>query len=325
MTKRPTDGTKESTKPAPAAAKPTGANQPARGPALAPPIRTNPFGVAPAAAAKPAVLAPARPTIEGRPFADSGAARPTKTDPFGAKLPGETGGQKGWSDSTMMVQIPDDPGIGKLQAELPQDNLGAMQKVLARCEVSHVSPALTGFNFKNFVQNLKGISKVELGEVKLYALLTRHNAFILANLIAEQLHDLVKGLMDLHLGDRIMLKDGDKVRYLYKVPSQQMERLRTIANQNRLLTANGFPFRDLAQFRQKLGACVAPVGFEELRSFAARVMAVSSLYTDRDSNGYHLLMLNDGMAWQLFVNPKAEVPGAVTLVHGSARLALVGA
>ncbi len=306
MSKRPTDDTKEVARPAPATRK-SGQTQ------------TKASG--------------ARPTFEPP------AVQATKTSPFGVQLPpkpaapptaergpGRSGpNQKGWNDSTMMVELPPDLGIAKLQAELPQDNLPAMQKVLGRCEVTHVSPALAGFNFKNFVQNLKGISKVELGEVKLYALLTRHNAFILANLIAEQLHDLVKGLMDLHLGDRITLKDGDKVRYLYKVPSAQMERLRTIANQNRLLTATGFGFKDLAQLRQKLAAAVAPAGFEDLRSFASRIAAVSSLYTDKDGNGYHLLMLSDGMAWQLFVNPKSAVPGAAALVHGATRLALVSA
>lgn len=318
MTKRP-DGTKEAApaKPAPPVAKP------------APPV----------AKARPKVepLKPARSTFENAAFVDGAKpARPPargpvpppiRTNPYGVDVgaPRGQGSEKGWNDSTMMVELPPDVGISKLQAELPQDNMEAMQKVLARCEVTHVSPALQGFNFKNFVKNLKGISKVELGDVKLYALLTRNNAFILANLIAEKLHDLVKGLMDLHLGDRIMLKDGDKVRYLYKVPSAQMERLRTIANQNRLVAATGFPFKDLAQLRQKLAQCPTPAGFEEMPAFAKRIAAVSSLYQDKDGNGYHLLVLDDGMAWQLYVNPKTAIPGASSLVHGATKLALTSA
>ncbi|MGC4121625.1 MAG: hypothetical protein QM765_45015 [Myxococcales bacterium] len=309
--------------------------------AAAKPSKTEPFGAKPGkteSAPKPGKTEPGpKPAKPAPPVFDPPPVQATKTDPFGVQLPPkpklglglgdeeEVGPGKGWSDSTMMVQMPPDVGIAKLQAELPQDNLAAMQKVLSRCEVTHISPALAGFNFKNFVQNLKGISKVELGEVKLYALLTRHNAFILANLIAEQLHDLVKGLMDLHLGDRITLKDADKVRYLYKVPSAQMERLRTIANQNRLVIATGFAFKDLAQLRQKLAACPSPGGFEDLKKFAGRIAAVSSLYTDKDGNGYHLLMMSDGMAFQLFVSPKTPIPNAANLVSGTVRLSLVSA
>lgn len=227
-------------------------------------------------------------------------------------------------EPTMLYQLPD-PGIGKLQAELPTDNLEGMQKVLGRCEVTHVTPVLEGFNYRSFVQNLQGISKVELGEVKLYALLTRHNAFILANVIAERLHDLVKGLMDLHLGDRIMLKDGEKVRYLYKVPSQQMERLRTIANQNRLLTANAFPFHDLAQFRERLTTCVPLSGAQDLKDFAARVQSVSNLYEDHAGNGYHRMVLNGVSAFLLYVNPTTPIEGAEQYISGAARLALVKA
>lgn len=321
MTKRP-DGTKEAApaKPAP----PVGKTPPS----VAKPAKRSPTG------SKLEVPRPAKATVENAAFVEAKEAKgrgappsPLRTNPYGVDVRAARGEgpEKGWNDSTMMVELPLDVGISKLQAELPQDNMEAMQKVLARCEVTHVSPALQGFNFKNFVKNLKGISKVELGDVKLYALLTRNNAFILANLIAEKLHDLVKGLMDLHLGDRIMLKDGDKVRYLYKVPSAQMERLRTIANQNRLVAATGFPFKDLAQLRQKLAQCPTPAGFEEMPAFARRIAAVSSLYQDKDGNGYHLLVLDDGMAWQLYVNPKAAIPGAAGLMHGTTKLALTSA
>jgi len=224
-------------------------------------------------------------------------------------------------EPTMAFQLPD-PGIRKLHGELPNENLEGMQKVLGRCEVTHVTPALEGFNYRGFVQNLQGISKVELGDARLYALLTRNNAFILANVIAEKLHDLVKGLMDLHLGDRITLKDGDKVRYLYKVPSEQMERLRWIANQNRLYTAHAFPFQDLAGFRKRLASSGKVSGLD-LQAFAARVTAVSNLYEDRAGNGYHRLTLEDGTAHLLYINPKSAVPGAAAFACGAARLSLI--
>jgi hypothetical protein len=226
--------------------------------------------------------------------------------------------------ATMMFQLPD-PGISKLRDELPHENLEGMQKVLARCLVVHVTPALEGFNYQGFVQNLSGISKVELDGVKLYALLTRNNAFILANVIAEELHDLVQGLMDLQLADRITLRDGDKQRYLYKVPSEQMERLRTIANQNRLLTAKDFPFHDLLQFRRRLGSCKVQGASFDIARFAECVRVVGNLYEDLHGNQVHHLVVADrrgDLPFALYIKPRDSIPNSVVLMFGSVMLCL---
>jgi hypothetical protein len=226
------------------------------------------------------------------------------------------------SEPTMFAQLPD-PGIAKLHGELSNENLEGMQKILLRCEPTHITPGLQGFNYHGFVQNLQGISKVEFGAVRLYALVTRNNAFILANVIAEKLHDLVQGLMDLQLSERITLKDGGKIRYLYKVPSQQMERLRSIANHDRLISANIFPFNDLAQFKQKLALCTVQAGATlDIKTFAAGVQSVSSLYEDRSGSWHHRLAHSDGTEYLLFILPKTPIASSVALSLGPVRLAL---
>jgi hypothetical protein len=167
------------------------------------------------------------------------------------------------------------------------------------------------------------MGKVELGSATLYTLLTRNNAFILSNLIAEELHDLVRGLMDLYLGDRIILTDGSKRRFLYKVPSVQLEELRRLANQNRLITASGFPFRDLEQFKKRLAVCTARSAFD-IVAFANSIKAVSNMYEDRNGNQYHHIVAGEmEYPYVLYVHPKTPPSGAVELYFGATQLLLV--
>jgi hypothetical protein len=232
-------------------------------------------------------------------------------------------------EATMMIQLPDD-GIRALRDEFSSENLRSMQNVLGRCEVEHIAPGseLEGFNFRGMVRNLRGIGKIEIGDVKIFALLTRNNAFLLSNLIAEQLHDHIKGFMDLNLGNRAILSDGGKRRFLYKVPSTHVELLRTIANRNRCITSVAFPFRDLEQFRQRLASCT--VGDVDgghpfdLPAFASSVKAVSSLYEDGHNNQYHRLVVGEmEYPYLFFVQPRTAIADAFTLYFGSTALALV--
>jgi hypothetical protein len=228
------------------------------------------------------------------------------------------------TEATMAVQLPD-PGIARLREEFSSENLASMQAALSRCELVHVSrgSALEGFNFRGFVQNLKGMGKVELKAVKLYTLLTRNNAFIYSNLIAEQLHDLLEGFMDLYLGDRAVLRDGDKHRYLFKVPSEQVEQLRMIANQNRIISAQSFPFQDLAQFRRQLARCAVRGAAFDIRTFAESVKVVSNLYEGRDNNQYHHIVAGEmEYPYVLYVSPATRVPNAIDLYHGAVHLML---
>jgi hypothetical protein len=224
----------------------------------------------------------------------------------------------------MAVQSPD-PGIAKLREEFSSENLASMQAALSRCELVHVSQggALEGFNFRGFVQNLKGMGKVELKTVKLYTLLTRNNAFIYSNLVAEQLHDLLEGFMDLYLGDRAMLRDGDKHRYLFKVPSEQVERLRMIANQNRIISAQSFPFHDLDQFRRQLARCTVRGADFDIRAFAQSVKVVSNLYEGRGNNQYHHIVAGEmEYPYALYVSPTTRVRGAIDLFYKAVHLLL---
>jgi hypothetical protein len=233
-------------------------------------------------------------------------------------------------EATMMIQVPDE-GIRALRDEFSSENLRSMQNVLARCEVEHIAPgsALEGFNFRGMVRNLRGIGKVEVGELKLFALLTRNNAFLLSNLVAAELHDHIKGFMDLNLGDRAILSDGGKRRFLYKVPSAHVEMLRTIANQNRYITAVGFPFRDLEQFKRRLASCtVSEVPGEgggfDVEGFAERVKSVSNLYEDGHSNQYHRLVVGEmEYPYLLFVRLQTNIPDAIMLYFETTPLALV--
>jgi hypothetical protein len=228
-------------------------------------------------------------------------------------------------EATMMFQAPD-PGLDRLKGALSAENLRAMQTALARCEVEHIAPgsAFEGFNFRGFVRNLRGIGKLEIGGTRIYTLLTRNNAFLLSNLVAEELHDLIQGFMGLDLRDRATLRDGDKRRFLYKIESRQLERLRTIVNENRMLTAHAFAFADLGQFRQRLASCVVPVGDFDIVAFAATVHAVSNLYLDAHHQQYHQLYAGDPpQPYQLFVAPQAEYADAQKLMYGSTPLALL--
>jgi len=230
----------------------------------------------------------------------------------------------------MMVQLPDE-GIEALRDEFSSQNLRSMQDALARCEVEHIAPgsALDGFNFRGMVRNLRGMGKVEVGDLTLFALLTRNNAFLLSHLVAEELHDRIRAFMDLNLSDRVILSERGKRRFLYKVPAAQIEMLRTIANQNRTMTAVSFPFRDLEQFKTSLASCVASEQGDEasgfdVEAFADGVRFVSNLYEDGHGNQYHQLIVGeDEAAYSLFVQPSFAVPGAILLYLGSIALALV--
>jgi hypothetical protein len=233
-------------------------------------------------------------------------------------------------EATMMFQVPDS-GIQALRDEFSSENLRSMQNALARCDVEHIAPgsALEGFNFRGMVRNLRGIGKVVVGEVKLFTLLTRNNAFLLSNLVAEQLHDHIKGFMDLNLSDRAILTDGGKRRFLYKVPSAHIEMLRTIANQNRCITAAGFPFQDVEQFKRRLASCTVDQSPGEsppfdVAEFAARVKSVSNLYEDGHSNQYHRLVVGElEYPYLLFVQPRTTVPDSIKLWFGATPLALL--
>jgi hypothetical protein len=235
-------------------------------------------------------------------------------------------GPKGTGDEaepTMLVQL-HDPGLAQISKDFSDDNLLLMQAALARCSVAHVDDGLLGFNFKGFVQNLRGLGKVEVEGVRLYTLLTRNNAFILSNLIAEELHDLVRGFMDLHLGARITLQDGNKFRYLYRVPSKQIDKLRTIINQNRLMAARGFPFQDVEQFKKRLAGCTVTSEAFDLSTFAASVRSVSNVYEDAQGNQYHHVMVGEPeVRWALYVAPRAPIPKAIALNASGTPLALL--
>jgi hypothetical protein len=228
------------------------------------------------------------------------------------------------SEATMAVQLPD-PGIAKLREEFSDENLASMQAALSRCTVAHVAEgsALEGFNYGGFIRNLKGMGKVETKGVRVYTLLTRNNAFILSNLVAEELHDLLEGFMELFLGDRAILQDGEKYRYLFKVPSEQVEKLRMIVNQNRIITAKNFPFQDLDQFRRRLGRCSVRGTPFDIRTFADSVKAVSNLYDGRDSNQYHHIVAGEmEYPYILYVSPTTPVPESIPLYYGAVHLAL---
>jgi len=219
-----------------------------------------------------------------------------------------------------------DPGLERLKGELSAENLPAMQRALARCEVEHVAPgsAFEGFNFRGFVKNLRGMGKVEIGGVRIYALLTRHNAFLLSNLVAEELHDLIQGFMALNLAARATLRDGDKRRFLFRVESSQLERLRTIANEDRMLSAHGFSFADLGQFRQRLAGVTALDGDLDVAAFAATVQSVSNLYVGPRQEQYHQLVAGEPpLSYQLFIAPPVEIPGAIRLAFGGMALRLL--
>lgn len=225
----------------------------------------------------------------------------------------------------MLVQS-HDPGLDRLMEELSAENLRAMQTALARCEVEHIVPgsAFEGFNYRGFVRNLRGMGKLELGGTRIYTLLTRHNAFLLSNLVAEELHDLTQAFMGLDLRERATLRDGEKRRFLYKVEARQVERLRTIVNENRILTAHQFSFADLAQFQQRLASCTAPDRNLDLAAFAATVQSVSNLYLDAHQEQYHHLVAGDPPAtYLLFIAPQTEFPDAVRLSFGGTALRLL--
>jgi len=229
------------------------------------------------------------------------------------------------TEATMAVQLPD-PGIARLKEEFSSENLTSMQAALRRCEVVHVAEgsALEGFNFRGFIKNLKGMGKVELKGIKLYTLLTRNNAFLYSNLVGEQLHDLLEGFMDLYLGDRAVLLEGDKRRYLFKVPSEQVETLRLIANQNRFITAQSFPFSDLEQFRRRLGQCTTRDPAFDVPAFAASVKVVSNLYDGRNNDQYHHIVAGEmEYPYTLYVSPHAPIREAIDLYSGAVHLALV--
>ena len=183
--------------------------------------------------------------------------------------------------------------------------------------------ALEGFNFRGFVRNLKGMGKVELKGIKLYTLLTRNNAFLYSNLVGEQLHDLLEGFMDLYLGDRAVIRDGDKLRYLFKVPSDQVDMLRMIANQNRLITAQSFPFHDLEQFRRRLGRCTVRDSSFDAKAFAASVKVVSNMYEGHDNVQYHHIVAGEmEYPYTLYVSPNHHIEDGIDLHYGSVHLVL---
>lgn len=228
-------------------------------------------------------------------------------------------------EEATMVAHPPDPGIGRLQQELSEENLPSMRLLLARCRVEHIaaSKAFDGFNYQGFVQNLRGMGKMELGGTRLYTLLTRHNAFLLSNLVAEQLYDLVKGFMSLDLSNRATLRDGDRRRFLYWLPAGQVEKLRLWANQNRIHATAGFPFASLAQFKNQLRICRTDSEGFDLARFSQSVKSVSNFYEDHLGTKYHQVVAGElEYRYLLYVSPPRPPAGAVLLRFGATVLAL---
>jgi hypothetical protein len=217
-----------------------------------------------------------------------------------------------------------DSGLDRLRPELFAGNLKAMQDALSRCRVEHVSSSMAGFNFQVFVNNLRGMAKLEIGPARLFTLMTRNNAFLLSEALAEELPDLARGLMNLKLGDRVSLLGNGKRIFLFRVPSKQLEELRRIANNDRILTAGNFPFGDIEQFRQRVSECVCPGGAVNPAHFAASVLAVTSVYEDAEGVPHHRVTVGlPEESWLLYVDHPHPPPGAVQLVSASTTLSLI--
>jgi hypothetical protein len=123
------------------------------------------------------------------------------------------------------LPAPREPLFVDLTRRIGAKNLGRVREALRSCRVDDFDALVRGFELRRFLDSVCAVSKLTVGRVRVYVLLTHTQAFVLTGRLAEELCDLDRAFLDVLLEERVMLSLLGRRLYLYRIAVPELEKL----------------------------------------------------------------------------------------------------
>ncbi len=230
--------------------------------------------------------------------------------------------KKARPDATVSFQV-QDPALDKLS--FSAQRLGALQKKLRSCSVV-LNDA--GVRFHNFVNNLRGMTPIDIKGFKFVALRTRSSLFVLTTDAPEKLYEIAQGLMSVDFKKRCILRtESGKTMYLSMINSGELRQMMGVAIQEKVraektdsiaVPEDGMvSFED---FQKKLAACNVILSLDPFdpKEFSESLKFVSG-FSDPEGRSYYFITAGeDERAYMMYVNsPEVSSLTGIQLGYGS--------
>jgi hypothetical protein len=218
------------------------------------------------------------------------------------------------TDATLSFGIAE-PRLDEIGFISPPLKLYSLKEHLSRFTIVNSADS-AGFNFENFVRNIRGIKYVALEGMELEVLFTRTSAF----LTFQGLPGKLKALEPIIGGEplsRVSLassKDGSFIS-LCRLTGRELRTLLEVAARGAsgtlasgsLLPAESATDVDPGHFRENLRQCsvVSSDGVFNLESFAKGINIVSVFRDEQDAGYFVIGMKDDDNVYSLYVNVHA--------------------
>jgi hypothetical protein len=217
-------------------------------------------------------------------------------------------------DATLSFGV-NEPKLDEIGFISPPLKLYALKEHLSRFSLVNSADS-AGFNFENFVRNIRGIKYVELEGVELEVLFTRTSAFLTFHGLPGKLKSLENliGHEPLSRASLASSKDGSFIT-ICRLNGRELRALLGAASRNAsgtfmsgsLLPSESAMDVDPAEFGDKLRQCsvVSSDGQFDLEAFSKAVNIVS-VFRDEQEAGYFVIgMKDDEAVYSLYVNVHA--------------------
>jgi hypothetical protein len=229
------------------------------------------------------------------------------------KKPGD-GACARMSDPTLSFGV-HDPHLDKAAFISPPLRLYALRQHLSKFTLVHSNDA-AGFNFENFIRNIRGLKFLELEGQGYEVLFTRSAAFLtfhgppgVLRAISHLIGDEALSRVNVATG-----KDGEMLT-MCRISGRELGALLAASAKGRIGPFNADsilptdPARDVdpAEFRAKMSHCsvVSSDGRFDLASFAAGINIVSVFLDENDAGYFVIGMKGDESVYSMYVNVNA--------------------
>jgi len=217
-------------------------------------------------------------------------------------------------DATLSFGVRD-PQLDSANFISPPLRLFTLKQHLSGFTLIH-SKDSAGFNFENFINNIRGMKHVELGEQGYEILFTRTAAFLTFWGIPGSLRAISHIIGAEALG-RVNIASGKNAEMLTicRITGKELGALLYASSSGRsgsfkpdsILPSDPAKDVDPAEFGRKMGQCSVvsgEAGFD-LASFASRINVVSMFQDESDSGYFVLGMKGDESVYSIYVNVHA--------------------
>jgi hypothetical protein len=123
------------------------------------------------------------------------------------------------------LAAPKEPLFVELTRRIGAKNLGRLREALRSCHVDDFDALVRGFELRRFLESVRAVSKLTVGRVQIYVLLTHTQSFVLTGRLAEELCDLERAFLEVLFEDRVMLSLLSRRLYLYRIAVPELENL----------------------------------------------------------------------------------------------------